>query len=594
MKKQVHFRVNSQLSELFSGDFYSSAEDAILELINNAWDADATEVAISIPDILDNSPIRVSDNGSGMTATEVEINYLNIAHSRTVREGDTTAKFARKIMGKRGVGKFSGLAISNEMRVSTVKLGKKTSFSIRREDFGNRVEDIEEVALSIETSDAPENITKTSVDLIGLSGMLPIPSIEKLKRKIVLQYGATESFVVVINGSPVSVLDYPGSLFKESVQLPDESSATLAFVVAEKPLPVKRAGIAVVSAGKVVFSPSFWGIEKDASISAKLRNRLIGVLSISSPSIPASFLGMSPPEEHPILQTVVPAVKEIVRKALKATHKTEFNAARARWQKSINAGLAKIPECRREFARKKIESYLAEHYADEPNATEERISQMVELLLDGIEKDEYWLVCQEIENARHSEVVLFSEALEEFGLTDMSYTSLQIRHRLNILNDLDELWMEKETKEISLHTVLARNLWVFGFEYGLLSSNKTMSNLIHSALGKHYLGYDSKDRPDLFLASSKGNNHLIVEFKRPSVTVGRHAGLQVQQYADTIHKQTGWNIDCLVVGGKVDPVVENNPQGIKYIAFSALISMARESLEWLLSGLSRSLSTDYG
>lgn len=591
MKKQVHFRVNSKLSELLSGDFYSSSEDAILELVNNAWDADATEVAISLPEILDASPICIADNGSGMTVSEVENNYLNIAHSRTLREGEVTSKYGRKIKGKRGIGKFAGLAISNEMRVSTNSMEKQTSFSICRDDFGNQVADIEEVHLSIETEDMPGSASGTRIELHGFSGALPIPGIDKLKKKIVLQYGVSETFAVSINGTAISVLDYPGKLFKREIQLQNGASATLAFVIAEKPLPTKRAGITVVSEGKTVFAPSIFGLAKDESISAKLKNRAIGLLVLPNEVIPADYLAMEAPEEHPALKDAAPIIQDAVKQALKTTHRQEYNAAIARWQKSINAGLAKIPEYRREFARKRIERYLYEHYADEPNATEERITQMVGLLLDGIEKDEYWLVCQKIENARQSEVVAFSEALEEFGLTDMSYTAWQIRHRLKVLDDLDDLWMRKETKECLIHETLAKNLWVFGFDFGLLSSNRTMANVIKNVAGKEYSESDAADRPDLFIASAKTGKHVLIEFKRPSVTVGRDAGLQVQKYADSIREQTSWDIGCVVIGGKVDPIVEQNQQGIRYMAFSSLISTARESLEWLLAGLTSRLSS---
>jgi DNA mismatch repair ATPase MutL len=42
------------------------------ELIDNAWDAEATEVHVTIPNILTEDPITVVDNGSGMKAAELE------------------------------------------------------------------------------------------------------------------------------------------------------------------------------------------------------------------------------------------------------------------------------------------------------------------------------------------------------------------------------------------------------------------------------------------------------------------------------------------------------------------------------------------
>lgn len=81
MQKSVHFRVDPKLAHVL-GENYASSEKALKELIDNAWDAEATEVHVSVPNILTDSPIIVRDNGSGMKTAEVEAEYLNIARSR--------------------------------------------------------------------------------------------------------------------------------------------------------------------------------------------------------------------------------------------------------------------------------------------------------------------------------------------------------------------------------------------------------------------------------------------------------------------------------------------------------------------------------
>ena len=67
----------------FLGESYRSSEYALKELIDNAWDAEATEVQITLPAILSEEPIVVEDNGSGMKPTEVRNEYLNIASPRS-------------------------------------------------------------------------------------------------------------------------------------------------------------------------------------------------------------------------------------------------------------------------------------------------------------------------------------------------------------------------------------------------------------------------------------------------------------------------------------------------------------------------------
>jgi len=71
----AHFRVDPRLTQVL-GENYTSSEKALKELIDNAWDAEATEVQVSVPNILTDAPITVQDNGSGMKTAELESEYL--------------------------------------------------------------------------------------------------------------------------------------------------------------------------------------------------------------------------------------------------------------------------------------------------------------------------------------------------------------------------------------------------------------------------------------------------------------------------------------------------------------------------------------
>lgn len=85
----AHFRVDPKLTQVL-GENYSSSEKALKELIDNAWDAEAREVHVTVPQILTDDPIIVQDNGSGMKTAELETEYLNIASPRFSRKGERT------------------------------------------------------------------------------------------------------------------------------------------------------------------------------------------------------------------------------------------------------------------------------------------------------------------------------------------------------------------------------------------------------------------------------------------------------------------------------------------------------------------------
>jgi len=91
MGKAARFGVDPKLTALL-GATYSSTEKALKELIDNAWDADASAVNIRLPDTLtetiSNVEIVVQDDGTGMTEEEVRSIYLQIANDRMSRSKD--------------------------------------------------------------------------------------------------------------------------------------------------------------------------------------------------------------------------------------------------------------------------------------------------------------------------------------------------------------------------------------------------------------------------------------------------------------------------------------------------------------------------
>jgi len=111
MNQKAHFSVNTRLTRLL-GETYRSSEVALKELIDNAWDADASNVWISLPSMLTTEAVVVRDDGSGMTALEMRGEYLNIAGDKRTRAGERTPLHKRRVKGRKGIGKFAGLALA--------------------------------------------------------------------------------------------------------------------------------------------------------------------------------------------------------------------------------------------------------------------------------------------------------------------------------------------------------------------------------------------------------------------------------------------------------------------------------------------------
>lgn len=136
----AHFMVDPRLASVL-GDNYRNSAQAIKELVDNAWDADAEHVAITMPEVItfdqaELGPVIIEDDGTGMTEAEVQSYYLRVARSRTHRCSTLkTARFNRRIKGKKGIGKFAGLVVADGMILATRCGGRETTLTVNKDDL---------------------------------------------------------------------------------------------------------------------------------------------------------------------------------------------------------------------------------------------------------------------------------------------------------------------------------------------------------------------------------------------------------------------------------------------------------------------------
>lgn len=101
---------------------------ALVELIKNCYDADATRVVISFEDfgpgltVTSESRIVITDNGDGMTRPTVENHWLNPAtnvKAAQKSEGRAKTPGGRVIQGEKGIGRFAMFKLGSVVNMTT-------------------------------------------------------------------------------------------------------------------------------------------------------------------------------------------------------------------------------------------------------------------------------------------------------------------------------------------------------------------------------------------------------------------------------------------------------------------------------------------
>lgn len=109
-------------------NMYSTLPPVLSELITNSYDADSTSVTITINQ--KDKYIEIYDNGCGMTAEELNSDFLKIGRNRRSTKPNKSPKFNREVTGKKGLGKLSVFGICKSIYVESCKNGKINAFEM--------------------------------------------------------------------------------------------------------------------------------------------------------------------------------------------------------------------------------------------------------------------------------------------------------------------------------------------------------------------------------------------------------------------------------------------------------------------------------
>ncbi|EAP87153.1 ATP-binding protein [Croceibacter atlanticus] len=583
MTKSAHFKVDPKLAELL-GETYRSVEEATKELIDNAYDADSENVKIQLPDELTpDQKIVIEDDGSGMKENEVRNEYLNIANSRTSRKGNVTFSKKRKVKGRKGIGKFSGLMVASQMTIETYASGKMTSLTINKDDLAKAGYDLEKVPLPINVTDCDKTKHGTRITLEGINQNFSFPNPDRLKEILIRDYGREMDFDITINGENIGVLDLQGKSYSERIELPDGKMATLNYTVTEKP--IKQAGIAIRVNNKIIGRPQNF-LSDDEIIPKKLQNRVYGEIICDDleDDLTADFGAVI--DNSKLYQKLTTSTTEKLRKSVDEVFVTDMKMAKARYQRKINKELEKLPDFKQPFAKKALYKVLEKFYGE----TEERINTVISVMVSAMEKDHYWDIVQNIEDTRTGDVEKFAEALSEFGFLEMSIISSQAINRLRFLDELNILIENPKTLESTVHKAFEKNTWLFGDDYSVIFSDQGLKTSIEKVINKTYKGEKPDDRPDILFGRNITRSLVLIEFKRPSFTLNRDTESQALKYRDELnvyfHNQ---KIEIILLGGKVKGIISShNERGdVLYRTYVDLISVARQKLIWLIDELKK-------
>lgn len=577
-RAQLHFQVDSRLATLLSQE-YPSSERALKELVDNAWDADAEHVTVNLPEPMSGGSIVIADDGSGMTEEELRRHYLAIASDRRSRRGERTAGKNRPVKGKKGIGKFSGLMAAASMMLETRARGRLCRISLRLDDL-SRVEDIEQLDIDLHSEPCAPELHGTTITLSDLHQGLAYPDANHLRQILLQDYGRQDDFSITVDDKRLDVDDVSGRYTEQEKALPNAGKVKLRFSISDGKSGLRQPGITLRVDGKAVGRPGFFGMDQRDDFPRKLLRKLYGEVEADGLRDHITAGWDAAVENSELLKEVEAYVQPILQEAYEQQYRQEIQLAQARLQKAILTRLSALPEHKRAFADRAIKKILDKYYGE----SESKVEPVVNVLLEAMERSDYRILLEHIDAATPGDVAGIADRLNDFGLAEMATLVQQAAARHAFLGQLDVLARDAMTNEAMMHKALERNLWVFGPEYSLFSSNITLRRQVEDMLGKAYTGEKADKRPDLLLNENLSGEYLLIEFKRPGHALNHNDYLQAVAYRHELGKYISASIQVLVIGGSRSPdfPTRDKEPHVDVRLFSQVISTARRQIEWLL------------
>lgn len=551
---------------------YRGAVPVIGELIANTWDADATEVHVTIPfgkHLEEDDELRVKDNGRGMTWEECQEHYLVVGRDR--RTVSDRSDGGRAVMGRKGIGKLAGFGIAEVVEVRTVRDGWLTHFAMDFKKMTTEARLVQAYEPTIIADQATSEANGTEVILKRLVIRRRIDEVE-FRDSMARRFAVLSStFRIVINGTPLTKCDTPTQFRNPNDGFASEDVPGVGPVkwwvgFTEKPIANEDArGIAVVVRGKMAQTPFFFhlsgGVHGQHGMQYMTGEVVADQLDAAEDHISTDrqSLVWSEPMPEALLKWGQEKVKELLadwvnrreevneRKLMEAVISLNENAeerigrlrpAEQREARQVVRKLAQIPSI-----------------TDDPD----RAKELIDLVLRAFEDSSFFALLRALkatDAAARDEVLKLVTELDIFETVKMAEL---VRARVGVIRKFQEMIARDVPEKPDLQDFLFKHPWLIDPEWNVVEHEKTLEKLLieHFKLDPN-ADESSEKRVDFFCVGTRGR-FLVIEVKRPSKVIGQQEVQQIIDYVTYLREyaastEGNANVyDGVLVGHHVSP-----------------------------------------
>lgn len=553
-QRSFEITVLGRTLEHLGTQMYKRRDVAIAELVANAWDAGATEVQIQVPQAsaynLETSVISVTDNGMGMSADQVDEDYLVIGRNR--RADGQEAPAGRSVMGRKGVGKLAGFGLGRTMSILTWRDGVATSVDLDGKKLKAEGGQSKKLELLGTVGDVPSDLpysSGTRISMKALKHKTP-PDVVGLHQALARRFSRTVvgKMRIAINGEdlrqPTLSLTHREPISGErEVTLDDGNKVTWWAGFSSTVLSTELQGFTVLVNGKTAQAPPyFFGVEGTASGQHGTKY-LTGVIE-------ADFLDEGVDDESDRISTDRQEIdwddestlafkawgealtRRLLRERTKARGEQAEKAVLS--DETLALRLNQLDKPSRDKAKKFI------HSLGSSDTPPEKILPLADTIIQAFEYRQFHDYISELDDAsedpeQFAKAVSYIHGwrmLESRALLEVIKGRIEIVQKFfgMIVNNAAET--AHTAGQDNMHDLVARYPWLLNPDWQVLSEETTISKQL-----REWGAADSPARDDTmydFLALSGDGQTVVIEIKRSEHPATLEDLQQLERYVNKL------------------------------------------------------------
>lgn len=576
-----HFAFGAGFLHDHVGQIMDNPEIAILELVANSYDAGASRVDVTWP-VLPGDRLLVTDDGSGMTAKELDTRWRTIKYDRLETQGPYVeipgelSASKRRAFGHNGKGRFSPFCFADRYNIETWKDGKSVCAEVEQTNggtspFGFRI-----------TQQGRKTGHGTSVSLTCSRVALTDSHIREL---IGYKFAVVPSFQVYVNNQQVQLLDLKDRVSKRDIPIEGVGTVRLYRLDPQKQERTNRLkGIAWWVNDRMVGEPSWEGLDGEGQY---LDGRSAEAKRFSFVVEADLLLGDTKDDwsgfkSSPKVDGVRRGVHNAVLEELKALVFDDRKASKKSVIAENRALIKQLPA----VSQWQIGRFLDEAQEKCPNLTGKQLAQTVAIWGKLEQSRSGYDLLKQLATCSTEDLETWNNLMQKWSASNAEIVLNELDRRIAVINELQALIRNKTSDEVhDIQPLFERGLWMFGPEYESVefTSNRGMTHVVQQFFERKNV-QGSRKRPDfvvlpdstigLYSADeftegevSGVRKILIVELKRGDFCVKQNELDQARGYAGELRKtgcaQNSTIIEAFVLGASIEPGLEKMTVGDK-------------------------------